>query len=286
MFKLIGLLIVLFSVFGGYLLEGGIFVVLWQPVEILIIAGAGIGSLFVATPIVVLKQMAAQLKVVLTREQTDPELYPQLLILMRDMITQIQTDGLIALDKTLENPDESPIFRAASTLDNEPVLRQFIIDNFRLQTIGKIEPHDLEALLEEEIERIEEDKLRSSKSLSKMADSMPGFGILAAILGMVITMSNIDGDISMIGVRVAAALMGSFLGIFFCYALLDPLSKSLEMKIGQQTAGLKCVAAIMVSFLQGKPMLQALEAGRKQIQIENKMSFLELEKLVREHGRA
>lgn len=285
MFKFIGFVVVFVSIFGGYAIEGGVFRILWQPAEILIIWGTGVGALLISTPVDVLKILASNLKLILIKEKIPEDYFKELFMALKDIISQIQSDGMVALEKTLDNPDESPIFKKAPSLRNDSIIWQFIIDNLTFLTIDKPEPHDLEDLLESEIERIEEDYLRTCHSLSNIADAMPGFGILAAVLGMMITMGHVDGDIVTIGVHVAAALMGSFLGIFTCYAVLTPLSKAIESQIATRVAILNAISKILYSYSQGKPMLQILESGRKQIPVENKMSFIELEQLMKEHGR-
>jgi chemotaxis protein MotA len=282
MSKLIGLLIILFSVFGGYIWAGGTLRSLWQPAEILIIFGAGVGAIVIANPKPVLLEMIEQIKELFTKEQEDPELYPQLFGLMGVLMTQIQMQGLKVLDEHIENPQASSLFLMYPTVLKHPDVLQFLIDNLRIQSIGKISPHDLEHLLEEEIHRIEEDRLRPSEALNKVGEAMPGFGILAAVLGIIITMSAIDGPITMIGVKVAAALVGTFIGIFACYCFFDPLSKALEHLVDRKSAQLRCVAAILTAFVKGKPPMMAIDAGRKQIQSESRPSFIELERWMEE----
>lgn len=278
MSKILGLIIILLSVFGGYVWAGGNLSSLWQPAEFLIIFGAGTGALIIANPKPVLEEMASQLKELISIEKEDPELYPQLFGLMGMLMNQIQSQGLKVLDEHVEKPRESSLFLMYPTVLEHPNVLQFLIDNLRLQSIGKISPHDLEHILEEEIYRIEEDRMRPSHALARVAEAMPGFGILAAVMGIIITMSSIDGPITMIGVKVAAALVGTFIGIFACYCLFEPISKALEHLVERKSAQLRCVAAILTSFAKGKPPMLAIDAGRKQIQSENRPSFVELER--------
>ncbi len=280
--KVFGLIIIIVSVFGGYLWAGGYVRALWQPAEILIILGAGIGSLIIANPKAVLVDLISQLKQLLKSEKEDPELYPQLFGLMGMLMSQIQSQGLRVLDDHLENPRDSSLFLMYPTVIEHPDLMQFLIDNLRLQSIGKISPYDLEHILEEEIHRIEEDKMRPSHAMHKVAEAMPGFGILAAVMGIIITMAHIDGSITLIGVKVAAALTGTFIGIFFCYCFFDPISKALEHQVERDTSQLRCVAAMLTSFAKGKPPMQATDAGRKQIQSEHRPTFIELERWMME----
>ena len=278
MSKILGLAIILFSVFGGYVWAGGNLISLWQPAEILIIFGAGAGAMMIANPRAVLVEMFTQLKELISIEKEDPELYPQLFGLMGMLMSQIQSQGLKVLDEHVEKPRESSLFLMYPTVLEHPNVLHFLIDNLRLQSIGKISPHDLEHILEEEIYRIEEDRMRPSHALAKVAEAMPGFGILAAVMGIIITMSSIDGPITMIGIKVAAALVGTFIGIFACYCLFEPASKALEHLVERKSAQLRCVAAILVSFSKGKPPMLAIDAVRKQIQSENRPSFVELER--------
>ncbi|WP_076413067.1 flagellar motor stator protein MotA [Shewanella sp. UCD-KL12] len=278
MSKILGLVIILLSVFGGYVWAGGNLSSLWQPAEILIIFGAGSGALIIANPRAVLEEMLIQLKELISIEKEDPELYPQLFGLMGMLMNQIQSQGLKVLDEHVEKPRESSLFLMYPTVLEHPNVLQFLIDNLRLQSIGKISPHDLEHILEEEIYRIEEDRMRPSHALARVAEAMPGFGILAAVMGIIITMSSIDGPITMIGVKVAAALVGTFIGIFACYCLFEPVSKALEHLVERKSAQLRCVAAILTAFSKGKPPMLAIDAGRKQIQSENRPSFVELER--------
>ncbi|MCL1096254.1 flagellar motor stator protein MotA [Shewanella kaireitica] len=278
MSKLLGLVIILFSVFGGYVWAGGTLASLWQPAEILIIFGAGVGALIIANPKPVLVEMLDQVKELVRVETEDPELYPQLFGLMGMLMAQIQSQGLKVLDDHVEKPRESSLFLMYPTVLEHPTVLQFLIDNLRLQSIGKLSAHDLEHILDEEIHRMEEDWMRPSLALNKVAEAMPGFGILAAVMGIIITMSNIDGPITMIGVKVAAALVGTFIGIFACYCIFDPLSKALEHLVERKSAQLRCVAAMLTSFAKGKPPMLAIDAGRKQIQSENRPTFIELER--------
>lgn len=282
MSKLVGMFIILISVFGGYVWAGGHLSSLWQPAEILIIFGAGIGSLVIANPKAVLSDMYQQLRELLQGDKEDPELYPQLFGLMGMLMNQIQSQGLKVLDNHIEAPRESSLFLMYPVVLEHPNVLNFLIDNLRLQSIGKISPHDLEHLLEEEIYRIEEDRLRPSHALARIAEAMPGFGILAAVMGIIITMSNIDGPITMIGVKVAAALVGTFIGIFACYCLFEPISKALEHLVERKSAQLRCVAAMLSAFAKGKPPMLAIDAGRKQIQSENRPTFIELERWMEE----
>src|SRR6218665_316310 len=215
---LIGMLIVLGCVFGGFMLHGGDFGVIWQPVELLIIVGAGVGAIVIGNPKHVLSEMVLQLKKVVGRRKPGEEFQRQLLLLMYELL-QTAAGGLKALDAHVEAPHDSELFKRYPLVLEEPKLLHFIVDNFRLMAMGKINAHELEGVLEQELEAIHEELTQPAKSLGKIAEAMPGFGILAAVLGIVMAMNVVaeGAGTAEIAVRVAAAMVGTFIGIFFCY---------------------------------------------------------------------
>jgi chemotaxis protein MotA len=161
-------------------------------------------------------------------------------------------------------------------------LVSFITDNLRLMAMGQMSPHELEGLLEQEIEAIEADLLLPSRSMQRTAEALPGFGILAAVGGIIITMSAIDGSIALIGYHVAAALVGTFLGIFGCYCCLDPASNAMAQRVKRDMSAFDCIRATLVAYVAKKPTLLAIDAGRKHIQLDIKPTFNQMEKWLAE----
>lgn len=274
--KLIGAVVIILGVFGGYLMAGGYLGTMWQPAELIIILGAGGGSLILGNPQHVIIEMWQQTKAIMVKKD-ERKLYRELLSMMHHLLEQVRVGGMRALDEHIEEPYQSSMFLAYPEIMEHPKLVVFICDNFRLLAMGKINGHELEHLLEQEIAAIEDDMLTPSKSMHRMAEAMPGFGILAAVMGIVITMTNINADMAEIGISVAAALVGTFLGIFFCYCVFDPISAAMEKRVRREISAFECVRAILVSHASGKGSLVSVDAGRKLILLDVKPTFSEME---------
>lgn len=281
--KLLGAIIIIGCVLGGYSMAHGELAMLWQPAEIIIILGAGLGSLVVGNPKEVLVEMCHQIKGVFVYKRRGEEFQRQLLMLLYELLEMVEDGGLKALDAHIEEPGESDLFTRYPLILQEPNLMAFIADNFRLMAMGKITAHELEGFLEQELEAMENALLQPSRSLYKIGESMPGFGILAAIMGIVITMGNIDGSVAEIGAHVAAALVGTFLGIFVCYCVMEPLSNAMSQRIKTELSALECVRTTLVAHVAGKPTLLAVDAGRKLIEQDVKPAFRQLETWVIQH---
>ncbi len=281
--KLLGAIIIVGCVLGGYSLAHGELAMLWQPAEILIILGAGLGSLVVGNPKEVLLEMCHQIKGVFVYTRRGEEFQRQLLMLMYELLEMVDVGGLKALDAHIEDPDQSDLFTRYPLILQEPNLMAFIADKFRLMAMGKISAHELEGFLEQELEAMEHALMQPSRSLHKIGESMPGFGILAAIMGIVITMGNIDGSVAEIGAHVAAALVGTFLGIFVCYCVMEPLSNAMSQRVKTELSALECVRTTLVAHVAGKPTLLAVDAGRKLIEQDVKPAFRQLETWVNQY---
>jgi len=276
--QIIGIAVVLATVFGGFLLGGGVLHVIWQPVELIIIGGAGFGALVLGNPRHVLAEMWLQMRKIVTTKRHGQEFQRQLLLLMYELL-QTAAGGLKALDAHVEEPEKSPLFQRYPLILEEPKLLHFIVDNFRLMAMGKINAHELEGVLEQELEAINEELSQPSKSLQRIAEAMPGFGILAAVLGIVMAMNTVGegANSAEIAERVAAAMVGTFIGIFFCYGMLDPLSNMMKQVVTHELSSLECVKVVLVTHVAGKPALLAIDAGRRLVQLNIKPSFAELE---------
>ncbi|MED5607170.1 MULTISPECIES: flagellar motor stator protein MotA [Pseudomonas] len=281
--KIIGALIIVACVLGGYAMAHGEMSVLWQPAEVLIILGAGLGSLVVANPREVLLEMLVQIKGVFVYKRRGEEFQRQLLMLLYQLLEMVEVGGLKVLDEHIEEPEQSELFARYPLILQERNLMAFIADNFRLMAMGKISAHELEGFLEQELDAMEQALLQPSKSLHKVGEAMPGFGILAAIMGIIITMGSIGGTIGEVGAHVAAALVGTFLGIFFCYCVLDPLSNAMAQRVKTELSALECVRTTLVAHVAGKPTLLAVDAGRKLIEQDVKPAFRQLETWVNQY---
>ncbi|WP_323815634.1 flagellar motor stator protein MotA [Cellvibrio sp. NN19] len=281
--KLLGAIIIVGCVLGGYSMAHGELAMLWQPAEIIIILGAGLGSLVVGNPKEVLMEMCHQIKGVFVYTRRGEEFQRQLLMLMYELLEMVDEGGLKALDAHIEEPEQSDLFTRYPLILQEPNLMAFIADNFRLMAMGKISAHELEGFLEQELEAMDHALMQPARSLHKIGESMPGFGILAAIMGIVITMGNIDGSVAEIGAHVAAALVGTFLGIFVCYCVMEPLSNAMGQRVKTELSALECVRTTLVAHVAGKPTLLAVDAGRKLIEQDVKPAFRQLETWVNQY---
>lgn len=276
--QIIGIFIVLACVFGGFAFMGGTAGAIWQPVELLIIIGAALGALVLGNPKHVLAEMLLQLRKIITHRKQGSEFQRQLLLLMYELL-QTAAGGLKALDAHVEAPRDSPLFQRYPLVLEEPKLLAFIVDNFRLMAMGKINAHELEGVLEQELEAIHDVLTQPSKSLHKIAEAMPGFGILAAVLGIVMAMNSVGEGASAgeISEKVGAAMVGTFIGIFFSYGVLDPISNMMKQLVNQDASTMECVKVVLVTHVAGKPALLAIDAGRRLVQLNIKPSFAVLE---------
>ncbi|PCC12260.1 flagellar motor stator protein MotA [Pseudoalteromonas sp. JB197] len=280
--RVIGLLVVLATVLGGFAIAGGNLSTIWQPAEFIIIFGAGIGALIIGNSKYVLTEMLSQLKYqfISGKASSTSDLYHDLLLVIYSLLDLARVKGIKGLDEHVENPETSSIFLAYPKVYEFPQLVTFICDNLRLFSMGKITSHDFDAMLEQEIYTIEEQKLKPSHALSNIAEAMPGFGILAAVGGIIITMQHLDGALSEIGYHIAAALVGTFIGIFACYCLIAPLASAMEQYVKKQMAMLECVRAMLVAHAKGHVPIVATDSGRKLINEEIKPTFTTMEEWI------
>ncbi|WP_115719428.1 flagellar motor stator protein MotA [Gallaecimonas mangrovi] len=276
--KLIGIAVVALCVFGGFVMAQGKLVALWQPSEMIIILGAALGSMVLGNSMVVLKEVGIQVKGILSVRKGEAELARELLMLMHLLLDEIRQKGLKVLDEHIEAPQESPWFQRYPEVLKEAILVNFITDNLRMLAMGKISAHEFEAVLEQEILAIEDDMLKASKALHRTGEAMPGFGILAAVGGIIITMQHLDGPLADIGVHVASALVGTFIGIFGCYCLFEPTGAAMAELVHRKVSLLECVKAVLTSHVAGKAPMLAVDAGRRVLEMDVKPSFSTLEK--------
>ena len=275
--KLFGIIIIMGCVVGGFIMSGGQLSSFWQPGEIIIILGAGMGAMVLANPRAVLAEMYRQFRGIMRKNEYTNEYQRQLLMLLYELLELVQDGGLKVLDEHIEAPENSPLFQKYPLMLRDKALVTFISDNFRLMAMGKINEHELEGILEQELGAMEENLLQPSRSLQRTAEAMPGFGICAAVLGIIITMQSIDGSIAVIGVKVAAALVGTFLGVFFCYCFMDPVANAMEQRTKKQISVLECVRTVLVNHVAGKTTLLAVDAGRKMLPMDTKPTFATLD---------
>lgn len=278
MHRLVGFAIILFCIFGGFVIIGGNLRLLWKPMEMVIIFGAGIGALIVGTTLSNLKLMTGQLKQIFKANSYNKAFYQELLSLNYEL-TRLKrmASGTKVLEGHVEDHQDSTIFAKYPLVMQHNTLINFIVDNYRMTIAGSISAHELEATLEGEIDVITEELMGPASSLNKLGDALPGFGVLGAVMGIILTMQSIDAEIAMIGVNIATALVGTFLGIFGCYCLCAPLSSALKGNTQKSMVPFEVVKQILVAHVAGKSPLLCADAGRRVIQLEEKPEFRVIE---------
>jgi chemotaxis protein MotA len=286
MFAIIGILVVFVSVIGGFLMEKGHIEVLVQPAELLIIAGAATGTLLVANPIHILKGIAAGLKGILGGSQLGKERYLETLKMMYQFLNKVRKEGLLSVEMDVEKPQESSIFKNYSKFLNDHHARDFVCDTLRMAITGGVEPFDMDQMMELDMEVHHNAATQPVNALNTMADALPGLGIVAAVLGVVITMGALGGPPEEIGHKVAAALVGTFLGILLCYGVAGPLSQNMSKTADEHNDYLHVLRVLLLSFLKGSAPMIAIEMGRRAIPAHVRPSFDEMEKCCKNHGGA
>jgi len=277
MLILLGFVVVLLSVFGGYVLAHGQLAALWQPYELLIIGGAAFGAFLVANPAKVVKAVLAGILGLLKGPRYRRDDYVDILSLLYDVLMKARREGMISIEKDVDDPHSSEIFgRYPRLLANERLM-EFTTDCLRLMVGGNLEPHELEQLLEVEVETHRQEASEPAHALQVLADSLPGFGIVAAVLGIVITMASIGGEVAEIGRHVAGALVGTFLGILLGYGFVGPLAHSMQHHANEEAQALEIVKMALVSSLRGYPPSVAVEFARKALFSDVRPPFADLE---------
>ncbi|HEY3381283.1 MAG TPA: flagellar motor stator protein MotA [Vicinamibacterales bacterium] len=276
MLMLIGAILVLASVVAGFVWEGGKVPALIQPAELLIIGGSAVGSVLISTPTKVLMGMLRQLKGAMGSGTSKAE-YISLLSMLYQLFKVIQQAGVMALESHFEDPPNSPIMAKFPGFLARQDAVDFLADSVKVIIVGGIAPHDLESLMDEDCDVHQEEAMLPSSTLTKVGDSLPGLGIVAAVLGVVITMASIDGPPAEIGEKVGAALVGTFLGILLCYGFVGPLGSKLEHVVTEEGHYLKCMKTGILAVYKGFPPAIAVEFARRVIPGDSRPTFDETE---------
>jgi len=277
MIIIVGILIVVFCVFGGFVFGGGHLMVLIHPNELLIIGGGALGALLIMSPQKVLKEIVTGLSTCLKGAPHSRAAYEDLLKLLYELFLVGRRSGMIALEEHVLEPQNSAIFKKYPDFLKNTHAVEFLCGSLRPIIDGKIKPDQLRLLLDAELDQLEIEHHAPVNVLTRTADAMPGFGIVAAVLGIIITMASISGPVEEIGVEVAAALVGTFLGILIAYGFLSPLALNLEFMKAAELDYTKCIAACVTGFAGGMAPVTAVELGRRGLSSELRPSADELE---------
>lgn len=281
MFIIIGIIVVIVCVIGGFVYAGGEVVLLIQISEIIVIAGAALGSMLISAPLSLLKKIIAAIPAVITHKGNNKEDYLELLKAFNDLFLVAQRDGLIAIEKHIEKPEESEILSRNKKFIKDSFAKNYFCDTMKVMLSGGVPPHEIEALLDTEIETFEMERKPIGATLSKTGDALPGLGIVAAVLGIIITMGSIDKGAEVVGEHVAAALVGTFLGVLLSYGFVGPLATAIEHSLEHQIRYLETIKACIVAYAKGNPPIIAVEIARRTIFTDERPSFSELENYIR-----
>ena len=281
MLFIIGIIIVFGSIGWGFVLSDGKLAALWQPFEVMIIVGAAGGAYLISNPLHLILNTLKLMPQVIFGSKVDKGMCLDVLNLIYDILNKSRREGMMAIEFDIENLHSSAIFARYPKVLMNGALALFIADYFRIISSGNLASHELEALMDQEIEGRFHELAQPGIALGKVADALPGFGIIAAVLGIVITMGSIGGDPAVIGKHVAAALVGTFMGVLFAYGLVGPISTRMKHIAEDEIKLYDATKASILASMNGLAPLMAIEFGRKTLFTHGRPSFDELDSKVR-----
>ena len=281
MLVIVGYIIVCFSVFGGFAMAGGHLAALLQPIELLMIGGAAAGAFLVGNTAKVIKATLKDLPKVLTGSKYGKDNYMEMLALLYELLSKVRKEGLMSIEGDVEEPHESPIFSKYPKVASDHHVIEFMTDYLRIMVSGNLNPMEIENLMDVEIDTHHHESMVTSHVLAKMGDGMPAFGIVAAVMGVVHTMESVGIPPAELGMLIAHALVGTFLGILLAYGFVGPLATLLEQKVEESTKMFQTIKVTLLANLNGYAPAMAVEFGRKALNSTERPSFAELEEHVK-----
>ena len=282
MLAIVGTIVVLASVLGGYLATGNSILLLWHPLEVVIICGAALGAFLISNPMKVVKAAFSGAVGLVKGTRYGRIEYIQLLKLIYDILALARKDGFLALEEHIEEPTKSAIFKKYPVVMADHHMVEFLTDCLRLISGTTLDPHELESLLEYELETHHHEAAEPAHAVQKVADALPGFGIVAAVLGIVTTMASIEGaSTAEIGHHVGAALVGTFLGILVAYGIVGPIAAAMEGRANEEGKAFEVVKMALVASVRGYPPAISIEFARKLLFSNVRPNFKDLEKELR-----
>ena len=279
MFVIIGWVVALGCVFGVFIAHGGnISVVLHAlPFEMVTIMGAAIGAFVANNQMKVLKASAAGLATCFKGSKYTKARYMELMALLYDILQKARKEGLMSIEKDVEDPHNSPLFQKYPTVGNDHHVSEFITDYLRMMVSGNLNSHEIESLMDSEIETHHHEAHAPVSALQRLAGGLPAFGIVAAVLGVVNTMGSVGQPPAVLGAMIGSALVGTFLGILLSYGIFEPLAGLLEQKVDESGKELQCIKTTLLASMQGYAPQVAIEFGRKVLYSTERPTFIELE---------
>ena len=277
MIAIVGIVAVIGAILAGYLLEHGNLAVLIQPAELIIIGGAAIGTLLIANPLPVIIDIFKAILSVLSSNKYSKDRYLKTLKMLNDLFKKGRKGGVSALEPDIEEPENSELFKLYPEVLKDHHVVAFICDTIRTGMSGTISHFDLDQMIELDLEVHHKEVTVPVDALTTVADALPGLGIVAAVLGVVITMGSLGGPPEEIGKKVAAALVGTFLGILLCYGFLSPLAASITKSNNAESQYYHCLRTGLIAFFRGSAPILAVEFSRRSIPASVRPSFQEME---------
>ena len=277
MLVIIGYIVVCAAVFGGFALNGGHLAALWQPLELLMIGGAAIGAFFVGNNGKAIKATLAALPTLFKGSRHTKELYMEMMSLLFDVLSKVRKEGLMSIEGDIDRPEESPLFSKYPGVLADHHIVEFMTDYLRLMVSGNMDAFQIENLMDNEIETHHHEGAVPGHCIAKIGDGLPAFGIVAAVMGVVHTMESVGIPPAELGILIAHALVGTFLGILLAYGFVSPLASLLEQKLEESTKMFQCVKVTLLASLNGYAPALAVEFGRKVLYSTERPTFGELE---------
>jgi chemotaxis protein MotA len=278
---IIGSIIVLVCVFGGFMAHGGKIMALWQPFELIIIGGAALGAFVIANGLGALMKTFKAVLATMKGSAYSKKHYLALFALMYELFNIARKDGVIGLEREIEEPEKSKVFAKHELIVKDQHAMEFITDYLRMMVSGDMNPFQLENLMDVELATHHHESEELAGAVNKVSDALPGMGIVAAVLGIVNTMAALGGPVAEIGAKVAAALVGTFLGILLAYGFVGPIATSMEKFAKEESQFYITIKTCIVAMVQGYPPQVAVEFGRKATPGHLRPKFKELEEHLR-----
>lgn len=282
MLILIGYIVVFVSVFGSFVALGGHLGALYQPFELLLIGGAALGAYFASNSGKSIKLLARALPIAFRSSPYNKELYMQLMGMMYVLLNKARRDGMMSIEGDIENPEQSAIFADYPNVVKDPALMNFIADYLRLMISGNMSSFEIETLMDQDIETYHHERNVPARALREVADALPAFGIVAAVLGVVKALGSVDQPPAVLADLISKAMVGTFLGILLAYGFVAPLAATIERRTADSVKVLECIKVTLLANMNGYPPQLAVEFGRKVLFSTERPSFQELEEHVRQ----
>lgn len=282
MLVIVGYIVVLGCIFGGYAMAGGHLGGLWQPLELLMIFGGAMGAFFVGNSMGAIKATIKDMPTIFKGPKYSKDTYMELMALLYELLTKVRKEGLMSIEGDVENPSDSPVFSKYPKIVSDHHVVEFITDYLRIMVSGNLNAMEIENLMDVELETHHHEALVSSHVIAKLGDGMPAFGIVAAVMGVVHTMESVGMPPAELGILIAHALVGTFLGILLAYGFVGPLSGLLEQKAEEGGKIFQTIKVTLLANLNGYAPAMAVEFGRKALSSSDRPSFAELEEHVKQ----